>query len=366
MVAMTNPDLARRRLVAQRLVGEPFVDAVAAVRAFGAMQGQDLAGVLASAALRTPDRGLAPVIAALDAGQLVRGYPMRGTVFLVAAEDLAWLTDLMAAPALQASARRRPQLGLDDSHLEVAAEVGETALTGGRGASRAELFAAWQQAGVPTDQGRGYHLLSALTHAGLTCYGPWNGADQNVVLASRWLPAGSSLADRFGGDVVAATADLLGRYLSSHGPATLRDFAWWTKLPLRTVRAALPLVDGLEGDGEPEASYWRAGLADEVAAAGASVDGVLLLPGFDEFILGYPDRLFAMTEACHAALVPGNNGVFRRAIVSNAQVVGYWTAAKRGPKRVLATELFVRETKKLRSGVEREFAAHPLVGDFES
>ncbi|MDU2597855.1 MAG: crosslink repair DNA glycosylase YcaQ family protein, partial [Dermabacter sp.] len=120
----------------------------------------------------------------------------------------------------------------------------------------------------------------------------------------------------FGGDKVAATAALLERYLASHGPATLRDFAWWTKLPLRQIRAAaLQIGDGIEewgSDAAGETLFCRAGLADEVSSAAARVRGTFLLPGFDELVLGYPDRLALMTEQEHALLVPGNNGVFRR------------------------------------------------------
>ena len=51
---------------------------------------------------------------------------------------------------------------------------------------------------------------------------------------------------------------------------------------------------------------------------------VFLLGAFDEYILGYRDRLFAMTSEVHEILAPGNRGVFRRAIVVDGQVRGTW------------------------------------------
>src|SRR5690606_32274848 len=102
----------------------------------------------------------------------------------------------------------------------------------GGGAPRGELFEAWNAAGIDTTGGRGYHLLVHLISTGTAAYGPWTGTDTAVVDAATWLPAGSGLEERFNGDRTAATAELLLRYLQSHGPATLRDFAWWTKLPL--------------------------------------------------------------------------------------------------------------------------------------
>lgn len=352
------------RLVAQGLVTRPYATPTEAVAAFGAMQGQDLLGAISSVALRTSTGDPAEVLAAMDEGTIVRGYPMRGTVFLVAADDLAWMTELMAAPALRASERRRPQLGLTNDHLRRAAELAASALRAPRGLSRAELFAVWDAGGVPTPGGRGYHLLSALIHEGLACYGPWNGADQNIVLASSWLPAGSDLQGRFNGDRVAAVTELLRRYLTSHGPATLRDFAWWTKLTLTEIRAAAPQATaGLDQWVADEPAWCRGRLADEVAALGRAVDAPLLLPGFDEFILGYPDRLFAMTQAQLDQLVPGGNGVFRRAAIVGGKVVGFWKRGGRPGKRVLDLEELARISATNRARLERAFGQFPFHDD---
>ncbi|MDN5822241.1 MAG: winged helix DNA-binding domain-containing protein, partial [Brachybacterium sp.] len=120
---MTQRHLAGARILAQGLVGEPrFADPAAAARAFGAHQGQDVAGVMASLALRTGG-DLDAVLAAFDRGEVVRGYPMRGTVFAVAADSLAWLTELCAAGPLRAAISRRGQLELEEHHLERAQAV---------------------------------------------------------------------------------------------------------------------------------------------------------------------------------------------------------------------------------------------------
>ncbi len=195
---------------------------------------------------------------------------------------------------------------------------------------RAALFDHWEAHGLRPKGGRGYHLLFHLIAGGTLCYGPWNGTEQDLVLASRWLPAGSSLEARFNGDRVAAVAELLRRYLTSHGPATVRDFAWWTKLGLGEIRSALPLAaDGLESDGATEASFWRPGLVEELSALGRRASAPLLLPGFDEFVLGYQDRLFALTTEEHHQLVPGNNGVFKKSIVAGGLIRGIWSRAGR-------------------------------------
>lgn len=376
---MTQRHLAGARILAQGLVGDPlFADAAQAARAFGAHQGQDLPGVVASLALRTGG-DLAGVLGAFDRGLLVRGYPMRGTVFAVAADTLAWLTQLCADGPLRAAISRRPRLGLEDAHVERAREVLEevagprSAPGEGRGVLRSELLAAWEAAGVPVDRGRGYHLLAELISFGDAAYGPWREGETAVVLAARWLPAGTDLEGTFNGDRTAAAAELARRYLTSHGPAGERDLAWWSKLPLGLLRAATARIqDALETGfadregrlhtteadarargGSGERLWWRPGLAAEYAAREQETMRELLLPGFDELVLGYRDRLALMDQARHDALVPGNNGVFKRAALRRGEVVGVWSRTGAAGRRRLVLE----ELRPVSDAQRRRFAA---------
>lgn len=360
---MPDATLARARLVAQGLVTRPFATPADAVGAFVAMQGQDLPGVISSAALRVKGGTARGVLDDLSAGKLVRGYPMRGTVFLMSAADVTWVTELCAAPAVRAARNRRHQLGLDQTHMDEAFVVAAKALADGP-IPRPDLFTLWADGLFDPQGGRGYHVLSALISETRLCYGPWNGTEQDVALAEQWLPAGRTIADRFDGDRTPAVAELLLRYLTSHGPATLRDFSWWTKLPLGEIRRALPLIAGdLETDGAAEPSYWRAGLLDEVAALGRASASPLLLPGFDEFILGYQDRTFAMTDAEHQRIVPGNNGVFRRTAVIGGRVVGTWARSGRPGRRSLSVDEFVPLSAARRRALARLFEAFPFIDE---
>lgn len=364
---MPDEPLGLARLTAQGLTARPFDDPAQVAAHLGAMQGQDLGGVISSIVLRLSSGRVADVVAAMDDGSIVRGYPMRGTVFIVPAADLAWLTQLCAAPAVRAAERRRGQLGLDAHGIGLAAEAAARVLGDQkRGLSRSEVFAVWQTGGQPTDAGRGYHILTHLISTGLLCYGPWNGTDQNVVLADRWLPRRRGLEQVFNGERVAAVAEFLRTYLTSHGPASLADFAWWTKLPVREIKAAHGLiVRDLER--APDASdgqerWQRIGLADEVRRDRAHVRNVLLLPGFDEFILGYQDRLFAMEHHEHVRLVPGNNGVFQRSVVIGGRVRALWRLGGRPGKRTITLEEFGDGlTATERERAQRAFAAFPLV-----
>lgn len=367
-------DVARLRLAAQRLVGPREPTAADAVRWMTAMQAQDYPGALASVMLRTesadapeggapegdgPDDGEATdhrgVRAALDTGAVVRSWPMRGTLHLVPAEDLGWMLALTSDRLLTGAARRREQLGIDEAMLGRATTLAVEALNGGRSIRRAELMALWERAGLLGVPQRGYHLLWHLSQRGVTCFGPTDGAEQRIVLLDEWVPA----PHRPGREE--ALGEWVLRYFRSHGPATVADFRSWTKLTAADTRTGLALardrleavdVGGVEHLMDP-ATPQR--LADARAEAG----GVLLLPGFDELILGYADRTATLDPAHAERVVPGGNGMFRPTVLARGRVVGTWRRVGRG--RRIEAEPFTDLPATVRRGIERRAAEYPAV-----
>ena len=96
--------------------------------------------------------------------------------------------------------------------------------------------------------------------------------------------------------------------------------AYWSGLTLGDARKGLAAADGLEQQGE----LWIARAASTPRAARNALH---LLPGFDEYLLGYKDRS-AVLDPAHATLVvPGGNGMFKPMIVVGGRVVGTWQRA---------------------------------------
>lgn len=253
---------------------------------------------------------LADVRAAFDAGALVRSWPMRGTLFVTTPDRLAALLPFTSDRTHRAAARRRAQLGLDDDVVERARTVLREALAE-RPLRRAEALARWEDAGIATDGGRGYHLLMHLAVDGLMHWGPFDGtgSQQLLTLNTTDPPA----------DPEAALADVVRGYVAARGPVSEADLAWWTKLPRTTLRRAAAAVDDLV---EVSVLGTRAQMVEELQPTGPC--GVALVPGFDEWILGYADRSLVASRATLEALVPGGNGVFRPAVLSDGLVVGTW------------------------------------------
>ncbi|MDO5501171.1 MAG: crosslink repair DNA glycosylase YcaQ family protein, partial [Propionibacteriaceae bacterium] len=178
--AARRREIAELRLIAQGVVDRPFADPRAVARHLGCLQGQHLGGVMAATALRLhAGLGLTEVRAGFADGSIVRGYPMRGTVFLVAADDIAWMTEITSARQLQGAATRRAEHGFSEADLDRAAEVARAALAEAPGASlsREGLSQALSEQGIALDGGQRYHLIYSLIVAGMLVYGPLHGSD---------------------------------------------------------------------------------------------------------------------------------------------------------------------------------------------
>jgi hypothetical protein len=318
-------EVALLRLVAQRVAGPPLVDAAAAVRHLLAFQGQDAPGVVRSIALRTRPRSGQAVLTAYDAGEIVRSWPMRGTLHAVPAEDLGWMLDLMTARPRSAARRRRDQLGLDEADVATAARTAQV-VASGAGVARKALLDAFSTAGLPTDAGRGYHLIFELAQRGQLCLGPTNGGEQRFVLVDEWVTAPRRLTGE------RALAELALRYFLGHGPATVADLARWSGLPLGQVRTGLAAVrDRLTRLDVAGTEHWLdPAVPDLLAAHRAEAGAVHLLPGFDELVLGYADRTATVPPDLADRIVPGGNGMFRPTLVHRGVVVGTWARTRTG------------------------------------
>jgi hypothetical protein len=324
---------ARRRLTALRLAAQGIVrpagdaapdDPTEVVREMLAMQAQDYAGGLWAIGLRTASGTRRSIESVHETGAFVRSWPMRGTLHFVAADDLPWMLSLTGERMVRSAEGRRRQLELDHAQFDRAERVARERMAGGATISRPELFAAWQQEGLPTTGQRGVHLLGQLAQTGVIVLV----GQQEWALLEHRVPR-PRLPER-----ADALREFALRYFLSHGPASERDFAWWSSLTLTDARtgiaAAREQLDELEVD--DTRYYLRPGLEPAARA-------VRLLPGFDEYLLGYADRSAPLSGADSAVIGPGGNGMFLSTVVVNGEVVASWRRTPRAKKVHLELEL---------------------------
>jgi hypothetical protein len=354
-------DLGLLRLIAQRVAGPGWATPTDAVRWMTATQAQDFASAVLAVALRTKSRSLGQVHDALDGGSVIRSWPMRGTLHFVAAEDLSWMLALTSQRSLATSAKYREQLGLELSTVERAREVAIETLAGGGRTSRADLLASWEKAGLPTVKEHGYRLIWHLAQTGTLCLGPTglgptDRGEQHFVLFDEWITTSRRL------DHDEALGEWALRYFRSHGPATVKDFTWWTQLKAADVKAAVAIAaPQLERIVVDDVTYYLdpQTLALFPARRRKARD-VFLLPGFDEYLLGYQTRTAVLAPEFAANIVPGGNGVFLPTIISDGGVVGTWKRVGTGAKRTLAATAFTDFGERVSEAVERLYRGLPV------
>lgn len=308
--------IAQLRLQRQRIASGKFVSPAEAVSWLGAMQAQDYAAALWAIGLRTRNATLAQVEQAIAERRIVRTWPMRGTLHFLAAEDVRWMSALMA-PRVIANNKSRLQreFDLDDAALARCRKVLVKALRDGQRLTRSETYAKLEEAGISTARQRGIHITGRLAQEGLLCLGPRADKQPTFVLLDEWIPDSRTLERE------QALAKLARRYFHSHGPATPQDFAWWSGLTVKDVQLAIELA---AADLAQEIIGGRLYLHSGEEPGPTDVSGdPHLLPSFDEYLVAYKDRSEAV-EARFSQQVIGINGLFNAGIVIGGRIVGTW------------------------------------------
>ena len=315
---MTPPLTLRRlralRTASQRLHRPPHRSVGGLVRALGGVQAQVLSS--AELALRARAEGLkrADVTAAREGDRsVVWCWTMRGTMHLVASDDLPWLLPLFAS--FSHSSRRLKQLGVREDHLDPAVEQIERALRDDGPLPRRELAARLQRRGIETRGQAIAHLVHVAAIRGRICFGPLQGRDQTFVALADWLP-GFRLREP-------DAAELARRFLLAYGPAAPADLATWSGLGGPAAREAFASISGelVESRGPGGEALWslRSGPREEVEHVAR------LLPSFDGFLLGYADRAFALA-AGDAKKVNAGGGWLHPQLFVDGEIAGTWSS----------------------------------------
>lgn len=314
------------------------------VRWLCAVQAQDYFGALWAIGVRLPpSHGTeAAVEQAIAQRRIVRTWPMRGTLHFVATADVRWMLALLTPRIIAGSVRRlQRDYDITPSVMSRSRVALERALRDDRPTPRPALYRALESARIATGGQRGLHILWRLAQEGLVCLGPRAGKQPTFVLLDAWVPPAKSL------DRSEALVELARRYFTSHGPATVADFSWWSGLTASDARAGL---EGIEKrltrvtiDGR---TYWRPDRASRPKPKRA-----FLLPAYDEYCVAYRDRSGILAPA-HAKRREAGYGILSPTMVYGGQVVGTWQRTLTGRSVVVRTRPFAR----LEPGIRRAFA----------
>ncbi len=312
---VNEKEIIRRRLANQRLTRSSFRTPSDVVSWLGAMQSQDYPGAKWAIGLRAPVTDV-EVDRACDAGAIVRTHILRQTWHFVARDDIRWMLALSGPRVNAVNGHYYRKLGLDERTFTRSRVLVERALRDGAHLTRPELGAVLRPAGIETTGTRLAFVTMRLELDAVICNGPRRGSQLTYALLDHRVPRAKAM------DRDAALAELARRYFTSHGPATLRDFVWWSGLTVRDAKAGIDLAtSSLESEDVDGFTYWSAG--GRVPKASAS-PVAYLLPNYDEYLIAHKDRhLFAGGASGDG--VRRIKDPFMHHVVIDGHLAGSWT-----------------------------------------
>lgn len=318
-------------------------------QALGAEQGgRGGVGADPGLALRARAPGLTPDQvdrARLSERSVVWTWAMRGTLHLVATDDLGWLLPLIAPARLPSARRRLRELGVDVDDSARAVHLITRMLADEGPLTRARIAERLARHGIPTHGQAAAHLVWLAAMNGVACHGPESGGEPTFVLMRDWVGPRPTLARG------PALAELARRYLVAFGPAEPRDLAAWSGLTVTDARVAWrQLARELAEVTVKGGTAWRlrSGRSPQ-APAGV----VRLVPSFDTYLLGYRSREFAVAPEDARRVHPGGGWLYPVLLV-DGRAAGTWNAKRRRGVLVVTVRPFAGLAPSVRKAVRAE------------
>ncbi len=332
------------RLFNQHLTSQRTKDVTSLVTSFGAVQAQDYSAAKWALGLRLKNAVDNDIEEAFASGAILRTHVMRPTWHFVAPADIRWLQQLTAPRVLTILRSAGKKLELDEPLYKRSNKLITKALQGGAYLTRAEVETILNKAGIITSDIRMVHFMMRAELDGIVCSGPRRGKQFTYALIDERAPGTKSLTKD------EALAELSKRFFTSHGPATVQDFVWWSGLTLADARAGLDSVSSkLEKETIDKMEYWWS------PAAGFKKHGsptAWLLPNYDEYSVAYKGRslLFDMTKA---TTMPPRDFIFTNVIIIDGRVAGTWKRTFKKDQVIISAEYYRSLSK-----AEKEAVAH--------
>lgn len=340
---MTSAQIIRLRRRNQRL-NRPVRSTIAeTVAHFGAVQAQEYESAKWALGLRTSGATAASVEEAVARGEILRTHVLRPTWHFVHPADIVWMLELTAPRIRAAMAYVDRQHGIDAKTRARSTTAIARALEGGRHLTRTEIAAVLAKARIKTSNVGVLHLCAHAELDGVICSGARRGKQATYALLDERVRKPKRLHRE------EALANLVKRYFTSHGPATIADCAWWSGLTIADVRRGIAAAGELSSWTVDDREYWMAHEAD----APRAVASVLLLPSFDEYVVAYADRS-AVLKPEHK--VTTRNGIFSPIIVVDGKIVGTWSRSIASRKVSIRVKTFDVLASKQRQQLHQRIA----------
>lgn len=309
---MNSHDILSTRLSNQKLAQPTMTTPVEIVKWLGAIQAQDYPAAKWSLGLRLENGSDEQIEEAFNKGEILRTHVMRPTWHFVLPEDILWMIELTAPRVRTILSHYDRKLEITDQFLSKCFDVILKSLRGGNFLTRLQLAEQLKKHGIEATGQRLGHITAHAELAGLICSGPRIGKQFTYANVTERAPNAKRLSRE------ASLALLATRYFQSHGPAQVRDFAWWSGLSMKDAQEARTRVPSLAAHEVNGKTYWAIKSLVKPAKQRA-----LCMSIFDEFTIAYKDRS-DMSDERHVEKFISMGNALTGVMLFDGRVMGTW------------------------------------------
>ena len=342
---MTISDIPGKRLTSQHISSKKYKTVKELINYMGAIQAQDYLMSKWAIGVRLKNSSEKIINDAIDKGEILRTHLLRPTWHFVSSENIYWLLELTASRIKNSMSSRNRELDLTREVFKKSNRIIRDVLKGNNHLTREELIVILNKAKIKTDKNRASHLFAEAELSGIICGGKTRGNKHTYALLEERVSKSEAL------DREESLSKLARIYFQSRGPATIKDFSWWSGLNLTESGIALELIKSELNSFEINSrTYW---FSDRVKENKNQQNKIYLLPAFDEYLISYADRSAVLISEEHKSIV-STNGMFRAIIVYDGKIIGTWKRTIKKDKVSVQSEYFKKQSKKINQMITKE------------
>jgi hypothetical protein len=314
-------EIAFERLESQHMGSDKIRSPAELVSWLVAVQAQEYDGAKWSIGLRLRCKSDKYIEKALRSKKIVRTWANRGKLHFINSKDIKWMLKLLAPRLIKRNFIIYQELRLDEETLIKSETILEEAVSGTKGINRSALKEILKENDISVDGQRFTFILQRASLDGLIHQGI-SVKNDSVYHSLKDLPSIQLAHDE-------ALKEISKRYFYSHGPATLKDFVWWSGLTVKDAQRGLKSAkQELNRYEIRNKIYWSKSSRKWKEQA---LTNVKIIPQYDDYLLGYQDRGASIDETTKKFLKP-KYGRFNPVILVNGTVTGTWKREINGNK----------------------------------
>jgi hypothetical protein len=333
---LSTKEIIHRRLANQQISKSNFSSPGEIVRWFGAMQSQDWNMAKWALGLRLPGSIERDIERAFNEGNILRTHVLRPTWHFLHPNDIKWILKLSAPRVHMANGLYYRKFDIEPSLIKKTNAILGKILRDKNFLTREELNIEFLRGKIKTDRMRLVYIIMHAELEGLICSGPRRGKQFTYALVEERAPQAKVMSKQ------ESLHELASRYFTSRGPATVKDFAWWSGLTVRDCHEAIQSLG---------APFVKSGWNEQVFIFNENMpvaplsNATFLAPDYDEYAIGYKDRTMYHHPKWHLSQKLEHPEYFH-AVVVDGCFGGNWKRSLNGKKVNIETNLYSSLTQK--------------------